>query len=148
MFLRYFPRFMLLVLFGSVFVTLNAQETRLLRQPNLGKDRIAFTYGGDVWTAGQDGNKISRLTATPAIEEHPHFSPNGQQIAFTSNRDGSSAVYVVDAEGALRQYPQHRTRATQPPLDGTRRWWTRDPTQRTMGIRWQLQLRRQNDRTG
>jgi len=110
----------LLILLGCLFTTLNAQETRLLRQPNLGKDRIAFTYGGDIWTADQYGKDVTRLTATPAGEQHPHFSPDGKQIAFTSNRDGGSAVYVVDAEGGMPQ------RLTWHPSGAAVRGWTTD----------------------
>ena len=40
-----------------------------------------------------------RLTSTPAIESDPHFSPDGKWIAFTSNRAGVGAVYVMPAEG-------------------------------------------------
>ena len=92
----------LLVLLCTLFTTmLSAQETRLLRQPNLGADRIAFTYGADVWTADLDGKDVRRITSTAAVETTPHFSPDGKKIAFSSNRDGGTSVYIVDAMGGM-----------------------------------------------
>ncbi|MFN5648338.1 MAG: hypothetical protein ACK458_12540, partial [Sphingobacteriales bacterium] len=42
---------------------------------------------------------VLRLTSTPAVESDPHFSPDGKWIAFTSNRSGNMAVYIVSAKG-------------------------------------------------
>jgi tricorn protease len=39
------------------------------------------------------------LTATPAVESDPHFSPDGRWLAFTSTRDGTRAVYVMPGRG-------------------------------------------------
>src|SRR5690606_34256802 len=65
-----------------------AAQTRLLRQPDVSQDAITFAYGGDLWITGLDGGGARRLTATPAVESDPHFSPDGRWIAFTSSRDG------------------------------------------------------------
>ncbi len=86
-----------------------AQGTRLLRSPTVSSKQVAFEYGGDVWVVGRDGGDARRLTATPAIETGPHFSPDGSTIAFTSDRSGSDAVWVVPAAGGeprrLTWYP-------------------------------------------
>jgi len=79
--------------------TASPQGTRLLRNPSLGPTQIAFTYGGDLWVVGRQGGEARRLTSTPAVETDPHCSPDGKWIAFTSNRDGGDAVYVVSADG-------------------------------------------------
>jgi len=73
--------------------------SRLLRQPTISATQIAFEYGADLWTVPRDGGEAKRLTSTPAIESDPHFSPDGKSIAFTSNRAGVDAVYVMSAEG-------------------------------------------------
>ena len=78
---------------------LAAQGTRLLRQPTLSGDAIAFAYAGDLWITGLAGGDARRLTATPAVESDPHFSPDGQWLAFTSARDGVGSVYVMPAAG-------------------------------------------------
>jgi len=77
----------------------HSQGTRLLRQPSITETQVAFAYGGDIWITDFDGRQTVRLTSTPAVESNPHFSPDGKWIAFNSNRSGTSAVYVVSAEG-------------------------------------------------
>ena len=91
-------------IFFSNFLT--AQGTRLLRQPNLSGNRIVFVYGSDLWISDRTGGDARRLTSTPAVESDPHFSPDGSTIAFTSNRSGSNAVYVVPIEGGAT-IPSH-----------------------------------------
>jgi len=76
-----------------------SQGTRLLRQPALSSTHIAFAYGGDIWVSDLDNQKVLRLTSTPAVESNPQFSPDGQWIAFNSNRSGNQAVYIVSVEG-------------------------------------------------
>lgn len=76
-----------------------AQSTRLLRQPSVSATQIAFTYGSDLWVADLNGQNVLRLTSTAAVESDPHFSPDGKWIAFTSNRSGIPAVYLVSAKG-------------------------------------------------
>ncbi|MCG6927943.1 MAG: protease, partial [Acidobacteria bacterium] len=87
-----------------------AQETRFLRQPTLSDRHVAFAHGADLWVVGRDGGLARRLTSTPAVESDPHFSPDGRQIAFSSNRSGVTAVYVVPVEGGtpkrLTWYPR------------------------------------------
>ena len=78
---------------------ISAQETRLLRQPTINGNQVAYAYGGDIWTTNLITNLTARLTSTAAVESNPHLSPNGKWIAFTSNRSGSSAVYIVSVNG-------------------------------------------------
>lgn len=76
-------------------------ETRLLRYPDLCGDRVAFTYGGDIWTASTRGGVAVRLTAHPGQELFPKFSPDGQWIAFTGQYDGDEQVYVIPSGGGV-----------------------------------------------
>ncbi|MFK7844561.1 MAG: PDZ domain-containing protein [Rhodothermales bacterium] len=86
-----------------------AQGTRLLRQPTVSTNHIAFVHGGDLWVADKEGGIARRLTSTPAVESNPYFSPDGRRIAFTSNRSGAAAVYTVSVNGGssnrLTWYP-------------------------------------------
>jgi TolB protein len=41
-----------------------------------------------------------RLTYSPALEVSPTWSPNGYEIAFTSDRTGAPQVYIMDREGS------------------------------------------------
>ena len=97
-----------------------AQGTRLLRQPTISERHVAFTYGADLWVADRTGGLARRLTSTPAVESEPHFSPDGRFIAFTSNRSGTPAVYVVAVEGG------DPTRLTWHPSPSYARGWTPD----------------------
>ncbi len=60
---------------------------------------IAFTYQDDIWSADANGANPRRLTAHVARDILPRFSPDGQWIAFTSNRMGNNDVYVMPASG-------------------------------------------------
>ena len=67
-------------------------------------DAIAFSWAGDIWTASTEGGQAQRLTADPAYDSHPVWSPDGQQIAFASRRHGAANVMVMDRNGgALRR---------------------------------------------
>ena len=85
------------ILFTILDIT--GQGTRLLRDPSISDNHIAFAYGSDIWVADRDGNNVNRITSTQAQERYPHISPDGKSIAFTSNRTGNTAVFVVPIEG-------------------------------------------------
>ncbi|MEM9085166.1 MAG: PDZ domain-containing protein [Pseudomonadota bacterium] len=78
-------------------------ETKLVRDPALSDDRLAFAYAGDIWIANTDGSNPVRLTSHPADERDPFFSPDGTKIAYTANYDGNTDVFVVDARGGEPQ---------------------------------------------
>jgi len=99
---------------------LSAQDTRLLRQPDISATQVVFTYGADLWIADRIGGDARRLTSTTAVESDPHFSPDGRTITFTSNRSGTSAVYTVPIEGGTP------TRLTWYPAGSYARGWTPD----------------------
>lgn len=73
--------------------------TRLLRQPAVSRDHLAFVYAGDIWVSDRDGRHPVRLTTAPATEFAPHFSPDGQWIAFSAGYDGNVDVYVIPVTG-------------------------------------------------
>ena len=73
--------------------------TRLLRQPAVSKDHLAFVYGGDIWVSDRNGQHPTRLTTHPASESVPHFSPDGNWIAFSAGYDNNIDVYVVPVQG-------------------------------------------------
>jgi tricorn protease len=76
-------------------------QTRLLRQPTLSKDHLAFVYGGDIWVSDRDGQHPVQITTHPASEYAPHFSPDGQWIAYSANYDNNIDVYVIPAQGGV-----------------------------------------------
>ncbi len=76
----------------------NAQA-RLLRHPSYANGKVAFSYLGDIWIAHEDGTGVQRLTDHRAREVFPRFSPDGNWVAFSSDREGNYDVYVVAAAG-------------------------------------------------
>ena len=88
-----------------------AQGTRLLRQPTISEHHVAFAYGADLWVADRTGGLARRLTSTAAVESEPHFSPDGRFIAFTSNRSGTPAVYVVPVVRSKTLIPSSKMRS-------------------------------------
>ena len=82
----------------SLPVLLPAQ-TKLLRHPAYSHGKIAFSYLGDIWVAGENGQGALRLTDNAARDQFPRFSPDGAMIAFSSNRDGNYDVFVIPSTG-------------------------------------------------
>jgi tricorn protease len=76
-----------------------AGEARLVRYPHYHQGKVAFTYMGDIWTANDNGQNVQRLTAHKARDMAPRFSPDGQWIAFSSDREGNLDVWVIAAGG-------------------------------------------------
>jgi tricorn protease len=74
-------------------------EGRLMRFPDIYKDKIVFMYGGDLWLASSAGGDAHRITSDPGRELFPKFSPDGKWIAFTGQYDGNFNVYVMPAQG-------------------------------------------------
>jgi tricorn protease len=61
--------------------------------------KLAFSYQGDIWVAPSAGGKAVPLTDNVEMDDRPVWSPDGSQIAFTSDRYGNNDVFVVDADG-------------------------------------------------
>ncbi|PYL57629.1 MAG: protease, partial [Verrucomicrobia bacterium] len=73
--------------------------TRLLRFPTTNGSQIVFCYAGELYTVAKDGGTARRLTSGPGYTSFARFSPDGTQVAFTSEYDGNREVYVMPAEG-------------------------------------------------
>ena len=71
------------------------------RRPAISPDgqTVVFSCQGDLWRVAAGGGRAERLTAHPAYESYPVFSPDGSRLAFASDREGSQDVYVMPAVG-------------------------------------------------
>ncbi len=76
-------------------------DTRLMEQPAISQDHIAFIYANDLWVANADGTLPRRLTISEGSESRPHFSPDGKTIAFSAQYDGNTDVFTVPVEGGV-----------------------------------------------
>jgi len=54
---------------------------------------------GEIWVMNADGSNQRRLTNNGADEAGPNFSPDGQHLAFHSNRTGNYEIYIMDLSG-------------------------------------------------
>ena len=61
--------------------------------------QIVFSYMGDLYVVPASGGDARQLTTHQAYDGHPLWSPDGSQIAFSSDRDGGLDVYVMSATG-------------------------------------------------
>ncbi len=60
---------------------------------------LVFDMLGDLYKVSIDGGKAEALTEGIAWSYQARFSPNGQEIAFISDRDGADNIWVIDADG-------------------------------------------------
>ncbi|HEY0083569.1 MAG TPA: tetratricopeptide repeat protein, partial [Pyrinomonadaceae bacterium] len=67
---------------------------------------LAVVGTGAFFYAKRSGNRAAaaanplRLTTEIAHDWHPDYSPDGSRIAFASNRDGATEIYVMRADGS------------------------------------------------
>src|SRR5438309_2820364 len=105
--MRIFFRFFLF-LFAITFVLLPVRHaaaqnlpntTRLLRFPTTNGLQIVLCYAGELYTVGKEGGIARRLTSGPGYSSFPRFAADGRQLAFTSQYDGNTEIYVMPGEG-------------------------------------------------
>ncbi len=68
------------------------------------EDLIAFASTrnathADIYLKRADGFTLTQLTGDPADDIQPRFSPDGNRIAFASNRTGNWDIWVVHRDG-------------------------------------------------
>lgn len=72
-----------------------AKGTMLLPQPTLSQDAVVFVYANDLWKVPISGGDAIRLTTYEGYEFSPHFSNDGQWIAFSAEYDGNTDIYYT-----------------------------------------------------
>lgn len=77
----------------------DALNAGLMRMPTVSEKQIAFVYAGDIWVVGKEGGTAMRLSSPRGEENWPRFSPDGREIAFSGNYEGSDDVYVMPVSG-------------------------------------------------
>ena len=98
------PRLVLAILAFALPAAVSAEDKPkiALRYPSLTPDgkSVAFCYRGDVWIAPRDGSRrADRLTIHDAQDTLCRVSPDGKQIAFSSNRNGNYDIFVMSIDG-------------------------------------------------
>lgn len=75
----------------------------ILQSPTISRTRIAFVYGGDIWSVARQGGTARRIVTGMGIAGDPYFSPDGSRIAFSARYDSDIDVYIVSADGGEPQ---------------------------------------------
>ncbi len=97
------PFLLILTIATQLFLAagIDINDTKLLSQPTISKDHIAFVYAGDLWIADIDGKGVRRLTTDQGLESNPVFAPDESLLAFSAEYDGNIDVYVVPVDGGV-----------------------------------------------
>ena len=105
---------MFISLLFSVAAALTVED--YVTMPSLGStafspdgERIAYVvtrgdldrnvYDSDIWLIDADGRNQLQLTRGPKADRSPEWSPDGSRLAFLSDRDGTTQIYVIDPAG-------------------------------------------------
>ncbi len=73
----------------------------MLRYPDVGTDRVVFSFADDLWTVPLAGGLATPLSSPPGLEALPRFSPDGRWIAYMADYEGNSEIYVIPATGGV-----------------------------------------------
>lgn len=60
---------------------------------------IAFDLLGDIYTMPIAGGKAVLVAGGKSWDIQPRFSPDGKQIAYTSDKDGADNIWLMNADG-------------------------------------------------
>jgi len=61
------------------------------------------TQNRDIWIYDLEREFKSRFTFSPGIDRMPRWSPDGKQIAFSSNRNGTFDIFIKESSGASEE---------------------------------------------
>lgn len=94
---------------ASSMILLIATQSTLAAVNNVGLPRhpavspdgssVVFSWHGDLWRVDSAGGRAQRLTSNTGEELFSVFSPDGSQVAFTSDRVGGGNLFVMNADG-------------------------------------------------
>ena len=72
---------------------------------------IAFALLGDLYRLPIGGGRAARVTGGPAWDVQPRYSPDGNELAFTSDRGGGNNLWRIKPDAA-RSDGKHATAVT------------------------------------
>jgi len=82
--------------------------------------QVVFDLLGDLYLMPVEGSKdrpATGLTSGPAFDVQPRFSPDGKRIAFVSDWDGATNLWIMNADGSAPQQ-----------VSKEKRWFVNSPT--------------------
>ena len=80
---------------------LHAQSPGFVKDPAISPDgeQVCFVYANELWLVPFKGGQARRITNTDAQNWGPIWSPDGEWIAFKSNREGRTYSYLMPSTG-------------------------------------------------
>ncbi len=80
-------------------------------QPAISPDgkQVAFCYQGDIWTVSTNGGRPYRITVHEGYDSNPRWSPDGERIAFQSDRYGNNDIYSMPSQGGVPTRHTHHS---------------------------------------
>ncbi len=80
---------------------LHAQSPGFVKDPAISPDgeQVCFVYANELWLVSFKGGQARRITNTDAQNWGPIWSPDGEWIAFKSNREGRTYSYIMPSTG-------------------------------------------------
>lgn len=70
---------------------------------------IAFTHRGDIYQVSSAGGVAIPTTSNDSVEGNPQWSPDGQWLAYTSDRHGNLDIFLVPANGGSERRLTHHS---------------------------------------
>ena len=59
-------------------------------------EEIAFILDGDIWIMPANGGNARQITNDKHKNQWPRFSPDGQKLAYYSNKSGNDDIYIIN----------------------------------------------------
>lgn len=72
-----------------------------LKNPSLRGDNLIFCTDDNLWLVSVHGGKARRISNSHGIDQTPFISPQGETVAFLSNDQGQSDIYLQDIWGGI-----------------------------------------------
>ncbi|MHC4840250.1 MAG: S41 family peptidase [Planctomycetota bacterium] len=71
------------------------------RYPSLTPDGKTVVFGlhGDIWSMAASGGRATRLTLNDSYETRPYVTPDGKEVVFISDRNGSYDIFRMPIDG-------------------------------------------------
>ena len=98
------------IVFASEFDAGVMEEIMVQDEDNPGQMKLhtqEITRDREIVVFGFDGSAPKRLSNDPYTDDSPAWSPDGTQIAFTSDRTMDVEIFVMDADGGNVQQLTH-----------------------------------------
>ncbi len=92
---------LLFLALSMAWTAASADNLRFASRPSLSPDgqQIYFSYDGDIYCVPSSGGLATAVITMPGVQDAPLVSPDGRWLAFSSDIQGNTDVYVVPVAG-------------------------------------------------